>query len=176
MSGASGARFVLEGRSTDDGGAIRLTVADGVIAAIERRNVPAPADWIAPGWIDLQVNGFEGHDPNAVGVSPDATIQMVRALWHHGVTAVCPTIITNAEPHMLAALRAVDQACAADPLVAASIPGIHVEGPHIATEDTGIPGIAAMPWLASRASSTCATAGNGRAPLGVLQIAGRRRA
>jgi N-acetylglucosamine-6-phosphate deacetylase len=127
--------FVLEGRSTDDGGPIRLTVDDGVIAAIEHTSGATSADWISPGWIDLQVNGFEGHDPNAVGVRPEATIEMVRALWHHGVTAVCPTIITNSEEHMLAALRAVDQACSADPLVATSVLGIHVEGPHIATED-----------------------------------------
>ena len=60
---------------------------------------------------------------------------MVRALWHHGVTAVCPTVITNAEEHMLAALRAIDRACADDPMIGASIPGIHVEGPHIATDD-----------------------------------------
>jgi N-acetylglucosamine-6-phosphate deacetylase len=133
--GAPAARFVLEGRSTDDGSPIRLTVEDGVVAAIEHRDRATSADWISPGWMDLQVNGFEGHDPNAVGVRPEATIEMVRALWHHGVTAVCPTIITNSEQHMVAALRAVDQACTADPLVAAAIPGIHVEGPHIATED-----------------------------------------
>ncbi|HEX3264963.1 MAG TPA: amidohydrolase family protein [Candidatus Limnocylindrales bacterium] len=135
MTGPGGGRFVLEGRSTDDGGPIRLTVEDGVIGAIEHRPDSADGDWISPGWIDLQVNGFEGHDPNAVDVQPDATVQMVRALWHHGVTAVCPTIITNAEEHMLAALRAVARACEMDPLVARSIPGIHVEGPHIATED-----------------------------------------
>lgn len=133
-TGAPG-RFVLEGRSTDDAGLVRVTVDDGVIAAIEHLGGSSTADWISPGWMDLQVNGFEGHDPNAVGVTPDVTVQMVRALWHHGVTAVCPTVITNAEEHMLAALRAVDAACEADPLVASSIPGIHVEGPHIATED-----------------------------------------
>jgi N-acetylglucosamine-6-phosphate deacetylase len=91
--------------------------------------------WLSPGWIDLQVNGFEGHDPNAVGAGPDATIEMVHALWRHGVTAVCPTICTQSEEHILGALRAVAEACESDPRVAASVIGIHVEGPHIATED-----------------------------------------
>jgi N-acetylglucosamine-6-phosphate deacetylase len=132
---ASGDRFVLEGRSTDDGNTVRVAVEGGVITSIEHRGVPASPDWISPGWMDLQVNGFEGHDPNAVGAEPAETIEMVRALWHHGVTAVCPTVITNSEDHMLGALRAVDSACRADPLVASSVVGIHVEGPHIATED-----------------------------------------
>jgi N-acetylglucosamine-6-phosphate deacetylase len=135
MSGPDGLRFVLEGRSTDDGGPVRVTVEDGVIAAIEHRGASSSGDWLSPGWIDLQVNGFEGHDPNAVDVTPEATIEMVRALWQVGVTAVCPTVITNTEAHMVAALRAIDRACVADPLVATSVVGIHVEGPHIATED-----------------------------------------
>ena len=126
---------VLEGRSTDDGGPVRVTIEDGRIAAIEHRGDTSTGDWIAPGWIDLQVNGFEGHDPNAVDATPHETIEMVRALWHHGVTRVCPTVITNAPEHMVAALRAIDEACMADPLVAASVVGIHVEGPHIARED-----------------------------------------
>jgi N-acetylglucosamine-6-phosphate deacetylase len=36
---------------------------------------------------------------------------------------------------MLRSLRAVADACDSDPLVAASVVGIHVEGPHIARED-----------------------------------------
>jgi N-acetylglucosamine-6-phosphate deacetylase len=132
---ANGSRFVLEGRSTDDGNAVRVAVEAGVIASIDHLGDRPTSDWISPGWMDLQVNGFEGHDPNAVGAGPEATLEMVRALWHHGVTSVCPTVITNAEAHILDALRAIDAACQADPLVAASIPGIHVEGPHIATED-----------------------------------------
>ena len=135
MTEATERAFSLEGRSTDDGSPVRVTIDGGVVTSIEHRPAATSADWISPGWIDLQVNGFEGHDPNAVGATPDETIEMVRALWHHGVTAVCPTVITNTEEHILAALRGVDQACQADPLVAASVLGIHVEGPHIATED-----------------------------------------
>jgi N-acetylglucosamine-6-phosphate deacetylase len=135
VSESARGRFVLEGRSTDDGDPIALTVERGVITAIDHRSEPSSNDWISPGWIDLQVNGFEGHDPNTVGVMPDATIEMVRSLWRQGVTALCPTVITNSEAHMLRALRAIDRACQDDPLVASSVLGIHVEGPHIATED-----------------------------------------
>jgi N-acetylglucosamine-6-phosphate deacetylase len=126
---------VLEGRSTEDGGHLRVTVDDGIVSAIDRQAGPSTADWISPGWLDLQVNGFEGHDPNAMDADPDATLDMTRALWRHGVTALCPTICTQSEGHIVAALRAIDLACQVDPLVGASVVGIHVEGPHIATED-----------------------------------------
>ncbi len=127
--------FVLEGRSTEDGALLRVVVEAGVVTALERPPPRPMRDWISPGWLDLQVNGFEGHDPNAVGADAAATIKMTRALWRHGVTAICPTICTQSEEHIVAALRAVDLACETDPLVAASVVGIHVEGPHIATED-----------------------------------------
>jgi N-acetylglucosamine-6-phosphate deacetylase len=137
LSGIAGAGtgLVLEGRSTEDGALLRVVIEGGVVTALERPSAGASRDWISPGWLDLQVNGFEGHDPNAVGAGPSETIGMVRALWAHGVAGVCPTICTQSEDHMLAALRAVAAACEEDPLVAASVVGIHVEGPHIATED-----------------------------------------
>jgi N-acetylglucosamine-6-phosphate deacetylase len=127
--------FAIEGRSVADGLPIRVTVDGGVVAAIERLAAGATAAWIAPGWLDLQVNGFEGHDPNAANAEPGETIEMVRALWRHGVTGVCPTICTESEEHILDCLRAIAGACESDALIAASVVGIHVEGPHISRED-----------------------------------------
>jgi N-acetylglucosamine-6-phosphate deacetylase len=119
----------------DDGLPIRLTVEDGDVVAVERAPTGSAADWIAPGWLDLQVNGFEGHDPNAANATPAETIEMTRALWRHGVTGVCPTICTESEEHILDCLRAIAAACESDALVRASVVGIHVEGPHISRED-----------------------------------------
>jgi N-acetylglucosamine-6-phosphate deacetylase len=133
--------LVLEGRSVEDGRAVRVTVDGGVIAALEPVGADAadatvaPADWLSPGWLDVQVNGFAGHDPNAANADPSNTIDMVRALWRRGVTGVCPTICTESEEHIIGALRAIAAACEADPLVASAIVGIHVEGPHISPED-----------------------------------------
>ena len=135
LSSAPGDSFVVESRSVEDGGAVALTIEAGTISGIERRAESSGGDWLSPGWLDLQVNGFDGHDPNAVGADAQATIDMVRALWRHGVTAVCPTICTQSEDHIVAALRAIDLACRTDELVAVSVVGIHVEGPHIAAED-----------------------------------------
>lgn len=126
----------LEGRLIEDGGAVRIVIRDGLVAEIQRLEHGSAADaWIAPGWIDLQVNGFAGHDPNAAEVESPDVAAMVRALWQWGTTAACPTICTQSEERILRSLRAVADACEADPLVAEAIVGIHVEGPHIARED-----------------------------------------
>lgn len=128
--------LVIEGRLVEDGAAVRVVILDGVISDVVRlAGEPATDAWIAPGWIDIQVNGFEGHDPNAADPSADEVIAMLRALWRWGVTAVCPTICTQSEARIVGSLRAIAAACDADPLVATSIVGIHVEGPHIARED-----------------------------------------
>ncbi len=128
--------LVLEGRLIEDGGAVRLVVRDGVVAELERLERDSASDaWITPGWIDLQVNGFGGHDPNAAEVEAHDVVAMVRSLWRWGTAAVCPTICTQSEERILRSLRAVADACDVDPLVAASVVGIHVEGPHIARED-----------------------------------------
>ena len=126
----------LEGRLIEDGGAVRIVVRQGLVAAVERLSrEPASDAWIAPGWLDIQVNGFGGHDPNAADAGPEAVDGMVRALWAWGTTAVCPTICTQSEERIVRSLGAIAEACEADPLIAAAIVGIHVEGPHIARED-----------------------------------------
>jgi N-acetylglucosamine-6-phosphate deacetylase len=126
----------LEGRLVEDGGAVRIVVRDGVVAELERLDRDPNTDaWIAPGWLDLQVNGFGGHDPNAADAGAQDVVDMVRGLWQWGTAAVCPTICTQSQERMLSSLRAVADACDADPMVAASVVGIHVEGPHIARED-----------------------------------------
>jgi N-acetylglucosamine-6-phosphate deacetylase len=128
--------LAVEGRLIEDGGAVRIVVRDGVLADLERLDREPTTDaWIAPGWLDLQVNGFGGHDPNAADAREQDVVAMVRALWQWGTAAVCPTICTQSEERILRSLRAVADACDADPRVAASIVGIHVEGPHIARED-----------------------------------------
>jgi N-acetylglucosamine-6-phosphate deacetylase len=127
--------LVLEGRSIETGQPIRVTIADGRISAIDELDRLAEATWISAGWLDIQVNGFDGHDPNAADAEPAATIGMVEALWRFGVSASCPTICTESEAHIVRSLRAVADACDGNPLVAESVVGIHVEGPHIATED-----------------------------------------
>jgi N-acetylglucosamine-6-phosphate deacetylase len=91
-------------------------------------------EWIAPGFIDLQVNGFAGVDYNSPTVSQEEIARSLGALFSTGVTRCFPTVITGAPERMLAALshlaRAREQLEHGEAMEA-----FHVEGPHISPED-----------------------------------------
>ncbi|MGM7699941.1 N-acetylglucosamine-6-phosphate deacetylase [Microbacterium sp. A84] len=88
-----------------------------------------------PGLIDLQVNGFRGHDVNADDVTAETIVALTRALWAEGVTRYLPTVITASEEKILHVLAAIIEARSMDALIAHSIAGIHVEGPSLAPDD-----------------------------------------
>lgn len=88
-----------------------------------------------PGLIDLQVNGYAGHDVNADDVTPQTITDLTRALWEQGVTTYLPTVITAGEDKITHSLAQIAAARRSDPLIAHSIPGVHVEGPSLAADD-----------------------------------------
>ena len=77
-----------------------------VITGVDHRIRPPdhPA-FIAPGWIDLQVNGFAGVDYNSPASSQDEIAASIRAMFACGVTRFFPTVITGSPDNMSAALR-----------------------------------------------------------------------
>jgi N-acetylglucosamine-6-phosphate deacetylase len=96
----------------------------------------APEDgiWIAPGFVDLQVNGFAGVDYNSASSTLEEVSKSIRAMFSTGVSRFFPTVITGAPEEMLAALRNLAQAretIEEGPAMEA----FHVEGPHISAED-----------------------------------------
>src|SRR5580704_3126134 len=99
----------------------------------------APAEaregaYIAPGFIDLQINGCAGVDYNSTTASIEEIGRSIRELYSTGVTRLLPTVITGAPEEMLGALR--NLAKAKETLAeGSSIEGLHVEGPHISPED-----------------------------------------
>jgi N-acetylglucosamine-6-phosphate deacetylase len=95
--------------------------------------------WLAPGFIDLQVNGFAGVDFNDPAAPHGEIARSIRTLFSTGVTRFFPTIITGAPDRMLAALRnlaaARESIEAASPGTGTAMEGFHVEGPHISPDD-----------------------------------------
>ncbi len=89
---------------------------------------------IAPGFIDIQVNGFAGVDYNRADSSHSEIARSIRLMWETGVTRCYPTVITGSPEDMAAALRNLAQA---KHMIAEgeSIDGFHVEGPFIGVED-----------------------------------------
>jgi N-acetylglucosamine-6-phosphate deacetylase len=86
--------------------------------------VAGPGELVAPGFIDLQVNGFAGHD--AAG-GKDAIGAISDALPRTGVTAFLPTLI-SAPVHTGASFAAA-VAVAGSP--GARVLGAHLEGPFL---------------------------------------------
>nr|WP_246482930.1 amidohydrolase family protein [Brachybacterium halotolerans] len=91
--------------------------------------------FLAPGFIDLQVNGFAGIDVNGPDVSAERIAEMSVALAGIGVTTWVPTIVTAPEESICHALRCIAEARAASPVLAHAIPFAHVEGPFLSAED-----------------------------------------
>jgi N-acetylglucosamine-6-phosphate deacetylase len=84
-----------------------------------------PGEIIAPGFIDLQVNGYGGHDAAA---GADAIAAMSDALPATGVTAFLPTLISAPVEMGAAFAAAVGAAAEAQ---GARVLGAHIEGPFL---------------------------------------------
>src|SRR5258706_15248713 len=82
---------------------------------------------IAPGFIDLQLNGAFGLDFTA---APETIWEVGRRLPRYGVTAFLPTIIT-APLATVAAAQAVIQAGPPPGYLGAAPLGLHLEGPFL---------------------------------------------
>lgn len=94
------------------------------ISASENREV-----YLAPGFIDIQVNGFAGVDYNCAASPADEIVRSAEVIRGTGVTRFFPTVITGPPDSMLASLR--NLASVQD----RSIEGFHVEGPHLSPEE-----------------------------------------
>lgn len=121
------------------GEGLRVSVDSGRVTDVRVQTASsgeelANASYLAPALVDIQVNGFAGFDVNGPQASPEQVVGMVRALWATGVGLVCPTVITNSREAILRSLQAVNRACE-DPLIQASIPCVHLEGPYISPVD-----------------------------------------
>ena len=90
--------------------------------------------FVAPGFIDLQVNGFAGVDFNSPDATRDEIQRAIDATFSTGVTRFYPTVITGAPDAMLAALGNLAAAREALP-EGHAMEAFHVEGPHISPDD-----------------------------------------
>lgn len=113
---------------------VTLHIADGLISATEpcgKANLPV----LSPGLVDLQVNGYNGHDLNS-GVLTSSDVEALSdALCRVGIAAYLPTLITSSEQDFCQRLSAIKQAQQTLPLSKQMIVGVHIEGPSISPKD-----------------------------------------
>jgi N-acetylglucosamine-6-phosphate deacetylase len=115
-----------------------ITVEDGTIRSIESAQFQDDfiqlSGLVAPGFVDVQVNGGGGvlfnNQPTL-----DTLIVMSRAHQQYGSTAILPTLITDDLATMQLAADAVASAIDAN---VRGIIGIHFEGPHLSQPKKGI--------------------------------------
>ena len=105
-----------------------------------RRDLPSnvPVDelpsgcWLAPGFIDVQVNGggdvLFNDDPSPPGIN-----RIVTAHRRYGTTALLPTLITDTSEKMREAWNAIESVPASSGVL-----GIHFEGPFLSPEKPGV--------------------------------------
>ena len=122
----------------------RVVVADGSISAVgaaedialprESDVLSAAVKFVAPGFIDIHVNGGGGGD--ALDASLESLQKMVKAHARGGTTSMVPTVVTASIDHMCEAVNTVRQAKAND-MEGSEILGVFLEGPYIAKEQKG---------------------------------------
>lgn len=122
----------IEGLLYIDETPVIVKITDGKITDIERLSsgVDVPEMYIAPGFVDLQINGYMGVDFTGNELTLDGVRTATKALWKEGVTTFLLTVITNTHETLLHSFTILAQAMA-DPEIGNSIPGFHLEGPYI---------------------------------------------
>jgi N-acetylglucosamine-6-phosphate deacetylase len=137
----------LIGRDPRTSRPLQVRVSDGIIVGVEESSSD-PEEWIAPGLIDLQVNGFAGYDFNSDDPDPDRVIGAARRLMTEGVATFVPTLVTASHEQVSARLTAIAAARRQDPAAGQMIPYAHLEGPHISDQD-GPRGVHDLEWIRS---------------------------
>ncbi|MEA3054810.1 MAG: N-acetylgalactosamine-6-phosphate deacetylase [Actinomycetota bacterium] len=123
-------------------GPAEVVVDDGRITSIDALD-SAPERTLAPGFVDVQVNGVD--DIDVASASDDDWDRLDAMLERTGVTTWCPTLVTAPLDEMAARVRRVP--------TRASIAGVHLEGPFLGGRPGAHPRDLLVPidteWLAS---------------------------
>ena len=136
---------LVNGKILLDGGLVggrALLVADGRIQGVvdddrlpqDARRIDLEGGLLAPGFIDLQVNGGGGVLLNDAP-EPATIARIGKAHRRYGTTGFLPTLITTDRATMARAIAAVRRA------IDGGMPGvlgIHLEGPHINPARKGV--------------------------------------
>jgi N-acetylglucosamine-6-phosphate deacetylase len=131
---------VFDGNTVHEGAAVIMRGA-WIAQVVPRADVPRTMSvrvlpegaWLAPGFIDLQVNGGGDVLFNDQPTS-DGVCTIAAAHRKFGTTGLLPTLITDSHEKMRLALRTVSAVIDREP----GVLGLHLEGPYLSPEKPGI--------------------------------------
>jgi N-acetylglucosamine-6-phosphate deacetylase len=95
----------------------------------------ASADWVAPSFFDIQVNGCHGISFNSEKLTAEEIRRVADVCRAHGTGGFCPTLITGSTAALTHGFSTLARACEADADLSRTMPAYHLEGPYIAAED-----------------------------------------
>ena len=115
---------------------IEVEIKEGFIKNINslpgsEQNLP----YISPGFFDIQVNGYKGSDYSLDDFSEEHLRNIITNLATSGTTQHIPTIISSPHERILKNLEIILKAINTSPDIKEAIPGIHIEGPFISSEE-----------------------------------------
>ena len=93
-----GSNMELKGRRYDNGEPISVRIQGERIVSVEPTWPAGNANdypWIAPGLLDLQINGHGGTWFSQEGLTSDEVIRTLQPHFQFGITRLCPTLVTN---------------------------------------------------------------------------------
>lgn len=123
------------GRRYDTGESVVVQIEGGRITGLSPADPRQPLPWLAPGFVDLQVNGYQVQEFNDPALTVEKVENVCRAMDCDGVTGFCPTSTTHSFEMQARTMRILASACEQSAEVARRVVGFHLEGPYISAVD-----------------------------------------
>jgi N-acetylglucosamine-6-phosphate deacetylase len=118
-------------------GRCELEWRDGLITGIRRVGSEDPAEpYCSAGFVDLQINGMAGVDFGSAQLTAQDVIAVLPRMWESGVTAFCPTVITNTQEGLSRSFRVLEEARRLSPEFDQCAPCYHLEGPFLSSGES----------------------------------------
>lgn len=121
-----------------DGKPISIEIKDGKITKLIRKpknsNPLDGAIYVAPGFIDHQVNGYLSHSFVGKNLDEKKVKIITEGFWKNGITTYFPTLTTNSNALLLKNFKILNTVLNNE-ILAQSIQGFHLEGPYISPVD-----------------------------------------
>ncbi|ALJ04766.1 hypothetical protein APS56_06345 [Pseudalgibacter alginicilyticus] len=111
---------------------IQIEIDDNFEVSRKRIDVKSEETiYVAPGLLDIQINGFSGVDFNTFPIIENDFLKVINSLSKEGVLSFFPTIITNSDINIINLLKNINKLCLKNSLIESYVSGIHLEGPFI---------------------------------------------
>lgn len=134
---------IIEGIHYATGRVVRIGAENGLIRSItdvdeishHHPEGRAELPMVAPGLVDLQVNGYMGVDFNTSDLTGKNFREVLPVLAARGITSFYPTLVTGTPDRISRALASITGVMDEQDKLSKLVGGIHLEGPFISPED-----------------------------------------